>query len=138
MVSFLSSLQLWFKNLFQIKPFLFLSNCFLPTVGCLWYVIYGLSSFPFSNCLFLTHSSALDKFNFQLLYIHRQFKSVFTSNLRCSHSTICTSNRRNLNKAYKCNLKQNGFISNSYLVFVISYQSQAKVFLFLVDCSTQT
>ena len=34
-------------------------------VGCFWYVIYGLSSFPFSNCLLLL--ALLDKFNFELV-----------------------------------------------------------------------
>ena len=32
-------------------------------VGCFWYVIYGLSSFPFSNCLLLL--ALHDKFNFE-------------------------------------------------------------------------
>ena len=55
-------------SFFTCSPTLFHSSYLLHPiasfpVGCFWYVIYGLSSFPFSNCLLLL--ALLDKFNFE-------------------------------------------------------------------------
>ena len=95
MVLFLSILQFWFKNLLQIKTFLFL---FSPIVSFQLLAAFDMLFMAFLRShfqiAFFSLTASLDKFNFQLqVFIPGHLKSVLTTNLICPHSTICTSDR---------------------------------------------
>ena len=68
-ISVAYSIGVFFFHLFSKIVSIFHNSSYLLhpiasfPVGCFWYVIYGLSSFPFSNCLLLL--ALHDKFNFE-------------------------------------------------------------------------